>query len=36
MPGRSESAIHSFNLADDQKADDQRGLRETANLIESG
>jgi len=31
MTGRSESAIHSFTLPDDQ-----RGLRETTNLIESG
>jgi hypothetical protein len=31
MTGRSESAIHSFTLTDDQ-----RGLRETTNLIESG
>ena len=36
MTSRSESAIHSFNLPVDQRADDQRGLLETTNLFESG
>jgi hypothetical protein len=36
MTSRSESAIHSFNLPVDQRVDDQRGLLETTNLIESG